>query len=304
MSRVTTSWFFTANDDAGGGTFPVIQALRDRMDVTVAALGFNNRFFDELVARVEAGDRPEDHVPSELVFGSDARHAMAAAIRAVPVPADVRRQLEFFSSHFEFVQHGGRRFEYRTKDTVATAGASVSESIGSNSGADLEADLGSQSVNSISVRALQSLITYAKAMAWFRGEQAVTIRDVSAVLPFVLRGKLLPNTEHPRFDSAVDHELLTDSIAWLGELFDESVRQFGALGLGEKDAVGLLLAEVAEGLDGLSAVDVSRRITTVESTISNFSRSGKLYGRDYDDLLALKYLHQRYTNYQRWLAAQ
>ena len=32
------SWFFTANDDAGGGTFPVIQALRDRMDVTVQAL--------------------------------------------------------------------------------------------------------------------------------------------------------------------------------------------------------------------------------------------------------------------------
>ena len=54
------SWFFTANDDAGGGTFPVIQALRDRMDVTVAAQGFNNRFFDELVARVEAGEQPED----------------------------------------------------------------------------------------------------------------------------------------------------------------------------------------------------------------------------------------------------
>jgi MoxR-like ATPase len=298
------SWYFTANDDADGGTFPVIQALRDRMDVTVAALGFNNRFFDELVARVEAGDRPEDHVPPELVFGSDAQHAMAAAIRAVPVPTDVRRQLEFFSSHFEFVQHGGRRFEYRTKDTVATAGSSVADSISSNSGADLEADLGSQTLNSISVRALQSLITYAKAMAWFRGEETVTLRDVGAVLPFVLRGKLLPNTEHPGFDGTSEQELLTDSIGWLGELFEESVRQFTTLGLAENDTVGDLLAELGRGLEGLNSLEVSRRVTVVESAIATISRSGKLYGRDYDDVLALKYLHQRYTNYLRWLAAQ
>jgi MoxR-like ATPase len=298
------SWFFTANDDAGGGTFPVIQALRDRMDVTVAALGFNNRFFDELVARVEAGDRPEDHVPPELLFDSDARRTMAAAIRAVPVPTDVRRQLEFFSSHFEFVQHGGRRFEYRTKDTVATAGESVADTISTNSGADLEADLGAQTLNSISVRALQSLITYAKAMAWFRGEEAVTLHDVAAVLPFVLRGKLLANTEHPRFDGAADHELVTDSISWLSDLFVESIAQYTTLDLGEKDAVGALLAESAKGLDGLSAVEVSRRITAVESTIATIAKSGKLYGRNYDDLLALKYLHQRYGNYQRWLSAQ
>ncbi|MFX5510514.1 hypothetical protein ABTD49_22155, partial [Acinetobacter baumannii] len=69
------SWFFTANDDAGGGTFPVIQALRDRMDVTVPAAGFNSRFFDELVARVEAGEKPEEHVPSELVFAAEEQTA-------------------------------------------------------------------------------------------------------------------------------------------------------------------------------------------------------------------------------------
>lgn len=65
------SWFFTANDDAGGGTFPVIQALRDRMDVTVPAAGFNSRFLDELITRVEAGEKPEEHVPAELVFAPD-----------------------------------------------------------------------------------------------------------------------------------------------------------------------------------------------------------------------------------------
>ena len=297
------SWYFTANDDSGGGTFPVIQALRDRMDVTVAALGFNSRFFDELIARVEAGDRPEDHVPPELVFAGQERAAIAAAVRAVAVPTIVRRQLEFFSSHFEFVQHGGRRFEYRTKDTVMTAGESVSDVIDSNTGADLEADLGAQTVSSISVRALQTLVLYAKAMAWFRGEATVSTADVSAVLPFVLRGKLLPNPSHPRFDGGVDRELATDSISWIADLFEKSNRQFASLGLANGDVVGDQLALLAKGLDGLKKVDVSRRITTVESAISSIGNSRKLYGRHYDDLLALKYLHQRYSNYLRWLEA-
>ena len=212
------SWYFTANDDGGGGTFPVIQALRDRMDVTVAALSFNSRFLADLVQRVEAGDRPEDHVPAELVFTADQRRAMAAEVRAIPMPATVRRRIEFFVSHFEFAQHGGRRFEYRTKDTVATAGGDVAEVIERNSGADLEVDPGAQSTTGISVRALMVLITYAKAMAWFRGVPEVTVEDVGAVLPFVLRGKLLPNPRHPRFDGEADRELGLDAVSWLNKL--------------------------------------------------------------------------------------
>ena len=30
----------------------------------------------------------------------------------------------------------------------------------------------------------------------------------------------------------------------------------------------------------------------------------KMYGHLYDDVLKLKYLHQRYTNYLRWLKTQ
>jgi len=295
------SWFFTANDDAGGGTFPVIQALRDRMDVTVPAAGFNSRFLDELITRVEAGEKPEEHVPAELVFAPDEQTAMRAAIRAVPVPAPVRRRLEFFLSHFEFVQGGGRRFEYRTKDTVTTAGGKVAETIEANSGADLMADLGAQTLNGLSVRALQTLIVYAKAVAWFRGRDEVSLADVAAMVPFVLRGKLLPNPTHPRFDVGVERELSTDLMSWLSDLFAESCRQYDALGRGRQDPVGELLAQLDAGLDGVSAVEASRRLTAVEARLRAASTSGKLYGRDFDDLTALKYLHQRYTAYLRWV---
>ena len=298
------SWFFTANDDAGGGTFPVIQALKDRVDVTVAALGFNSRFFDELITRVEAGEKPEEHVPTELVFAPAEQQALAAAIRAVPVPHMVRRQLEFFASQFEFVQHGGRRFEYRTKDTVMTGGGHVGEAIDSNTGADLQVDIGAQTTNSLSARALQSLITYAKAMAYFRGVAAVGLDDVAAVLPFSLRGKLLPNELHPRFETGADRELATDQVSWLADLFEQSCRQFASLGLAKTDPVGDLLSTFAQGLDGLSQVEASRRLTAIESQIQVISRQRKLYGRHFDDLIALKYLHQRYSNYLQWLESR
>ncbi len=298
-SRVE-SWFFTANDDAGGGTFPVIQALKDRMDVTVQAAGFNSHFFDELVLRVEVGDKPEENVPAELIFGSAERSEVRRQIRAVPIPADVRRRLEFFFSHFEFVQHGGRRFEYRTKDTVTTSGGRVAEAIEANSGADLAVDLGAQTLNGLSVRALQTLIMYSKAIAWFRGSPEVTIHDVGAVVPFVLRGKLQPNLSHPRFDIGAEHELASDPASWLSELFTESCRQFVALGLDHEDPVRVLLAQLDEGLDGISAVEVSRRLTEVEAGIRRIASTGKLYGRHFDDLTTLKYLHQRYSAYLKW----
>ena len=298
------AWFFTANDDAGGGTFPVIQALRDRIDVTVQTAGFNMRFFDELVTRIEAGERPEDHVPAELVFSAGDLATLPKAIRSVPVPRAVRRRLEFFAGQFEFVQHGGRRFEYRTKDSVATAGGRVADVIGANSGADLQVDPGSQTITGLSVRNLQGLILYAKAMAFFRGSAEVTEDDLRAVAPFVLRGKLLPNDLHPAFESETGRELALDSATWVQELWDASVAEFRKLGLDDDDPVGDLLAAFEEGLDGLSAVEVSRRLTAVESAIRAIGDQKKLYGRHFDDLLALKYLHQRYANYQRWLASR
>lgn len=295
------SWYFTANDDAGGGTFAVIQALRDRMDVTVQAAGFNSRFFDELIVRVEAGEKPEEHVPVEIVFTAAERAAVRSAIRAVPIPVAVRRRLQFFFTHFEFVQHGGRRFEYRTKDVVTTAGRSVAEAIEANSGADLEVDPGAQTINGLSVRSLQTLILFAKAMAWFRGERAVTDDDVAAILPFVLRGKLLPNTTHSRFEVGAEPELLADSLSWLADLFATSGRIYGQLQREKDDPTGDLLREFDAGLDGLSAVEASSRITRVESRLRAIAVAGKLYGRDFDDVVALKYLHQRYTAYLRWV---
>ena len=42
----------------------------------------------------------------------------------------------------------------------------------------------------------------------------------------------------------------------------------------------------------------------IERLLATWSKGRKLYGPLYDDLLKLKYLHQRYTNYLNWLKTQ
>src|SRR5437773_7901716 len=62
------AWYLTANDDAGGGTYQVIEALRDRIDIVVKALAFNTRFLLELLTRIEEGIAPQDIVPAQIIF--------------------------------------------------------------------------------------------------------------------------------------------------------------------------------------------------------------------------------------------
>jgi hypothetical protein len=61
------------------------------------------------------------------------------------------------------------------------------------------------------------------------------------------------------------------------------------------------MEEFEKGLAGLSEAEVRKRLGAIERILGEWSRSRKLYGHLYDDLLTLKYLHQRYTNYLRWL---
>ena len=50
--------------------------------------------------------------------------------------------------------------------------------------------------------------------------------------------------------------------------------------------------------------EVRARLVKIERLIGDWAKGRKLYGHLYDDLLKLKYLHQRYTNYLRWLKTQ
>ena len=119
------AWYLTANDDAGGGTYQVIEALRDRIDIVVKTLHFNNRFLGELLARIEAGIDPAEIVPPQIIFAPAEIDQMNKEVLAVAFPPELLRRLEFFASQFEFFEPAAEQLEYKTKDTAKLAGADL-----------------------------------------------------------------------------------------------------------------------------------------------------------------------------------
>ncbi|MGV8042051.1 MAG: AAA family ATPase [Thermoanaerobaculaceae bacterium] len=296
-----SAWFLTANDDMGGGTYQVIEALKDRIDIVVKALNFNSRFLDELLYRIEEGVRPEKMVPPEVVFSERELDEMARRIAAAPIPRPVRRRVEFFAAQFDFCDLAARDLEYKSKDSIRIAGKTVSAVCAADCGRDKVRSLCSQTENGFSVRALLTLLTYVKALAWFRGVREAAVEDVRQVVPWVLHDKLLQNPTSPYFDQTGNDIYRIDRIAWLRRAFDLACEEYARLDLDAGDPLAALDDEFDRGLDGVPEAEVRRRLGAIETLLAKWAKATKLYAHVHADVLKLKYYHQRYSNYLAWL---
>ncbi|MBU1107079.1 MAG: AAA family ATPase [Candidatus Riflebacteria bacterium] len=296
-----SAWYLTANDDGGGGTYQVIEALRDRIDIVIRAFHFNTRFLSDLQRRIELAVKPEELIPDEIIFADEELTQMNKEIRRVKIDETVRRPLEFFCRHFEFFEPASTTLEYMTKDTAKLSGQDFRALAGEETGKDLVRDLGSQTKNGLSVRKLMTIMQFAKALAYFRGSAEVQIEDLRQIIPFVLHDTLSPHLESPFFDEPQHAAYRIDRITWIRKLFDLSCEEYYRLGLQKADPVVEFEKEFEVGLDGLSKAEVEKRMNAIEKQLTTMSRAGKLYGHMADDILKLKYLHQRYNNYRRWL---
>jgi hypothetical protein len=147
-------------------------------------------------------------------------------------------------------------------------------------------------------------LVFCKAMAYFRGQAAVELEDIRQVLPFVLHDKLVPNHDAPFFEAVGHAPFRVDRIGWIRELFDLSCAEYDRLGGDHDDPVRAIEEAFARGLDGLSERDTRKVLSEIEHLLAQWAKGRKLYGNVFDDVLKLKYLHQRYTNYLRWLLWQ
>jgi hypothetical protein len=229
---------------------------------------------------------------------------MGDAIRAVELPAPIRRRIEFFTSQFELCDTAADQFEYKTKDTARLSGIEWSAITSQDTGRDRLKDLGCQTRNGLSVRNLMTLLHYAKALAFFRGNGTVELTDVRQILPFVLHNKLVQDADAPFFETAGNAPFRTDQVGWLRKLFDLACAEYDQLDLDRHDVVAELDAELESGLDGVADSETRKRLLRIERAIGELTKGRKLYGHLYDDLLKLKYLHQRYTNYLSWLESR
>ena len=58
---------------------------------------------------------------------------------------------------------------------------------------------------------------------------------------------------------------------------------------------------IERGLEGVPEPEVRKRLVKIERLLGEWAKGRKLYGHLYDDIIKLKYFHQRYSNYLRWL---
>lgn len=295
------AWFLTANDDAGGGTYQVIEALRDRIDIVVKALHFNSRFLKQLLERIEQGIKPEESVPEEIIFSEDEISIINKEILAVEIPQLLMRRIEYFASQFELLESSGEQIEYKTKDNAKTTGSDIAQLMRDETGKDQLKDLSYQTLNGFSVRTFMTVLSYIKALAYFRGNKQAEFEDVRHILPFVLQDKLVQNTDSPFFEQPENAVYRHDKISWIKRIFDLSCSEFDRSGLDKNDPAGKLLDQFRAGLEGVTEKDASQILIQIERMIKDISAGRKLYGPMLDDLLTLKYLHQRYSGYLRWL---
>ena len=144
-------------------------------------------------------------------------------------------------------------------------------------------------------------LNFVKALAYFRGSHEVALEDLRQILPFVLHDKLVADPDCPFFESGDNSVFRSDKVAWIRKMFDMSCAEFDRLDMDTQDQVARLNEQFQKGLDGVDEREVRKRLIEIERILKSWSDSRKFYGHMYDDVLKLKYLHQRYTNYLRWL---
>lgn len=295
-----SSWFLTANDDAGGGTFQVIDALKDRIDVVVRAVPFNSGFLETLLQRIQEGRSPEDMVPSEIVFTPQELETIHDDILKLEIPSQVLERIGFFLGQLDFCRMASPQFEYKAKDTLKLAGSTVSAVCDESCPLDKRAHLCTQTENGVSVRTYQTALHFAKALAYVRGNQQVELEDVRQVLPWVLHDKLTPNVRSAYFETKGNQMLLKDRVAWIRRMWDMGMERYAAHAP-IRAKVRALREEMDSGLKGVEEKVVRERLSRVKRLMDELMKSSELSGATYEDLIHLKSMLSRYQNYLTWL---
>jgi MoxR-like ATPase len=295
-----SSWFLTANDDSGGGTFQVIEALKDRIDVVVRAVPFSSGFLEALLARLEKDKTPEELVPRDIVFSAAEMERIYQAVLAVELPEEARERLGFFLGQLDFCRMASPQFEAKSKDTLKLAGQSVSAVCNEQCPLDKKVHLCTQTENGVSARSYQTALHFAKALAYFRGNQAVELEDLRQILPFVLHEKLVPNGRSPFFEVKDKRVLLQDRVAWIRHMFDMAMAEYPKHEPARRK-VRALRAELDQGLEGVVQKTVEKRMGQVTALMDQLMKGQELSGPVYEDLVHLKAMHSRYQNYLHWL---
>ena len=284
-----SAWFLTANDDLGGGTFPVIEALQDRIDVVVRCAPFHSRYLDRLAQRITEDWTPDRHVPEDIVFTPAELDEADREIRAVELPNDVLDALGFFLGQLGFCRQASSEIDSMNKDTLHLSGRRVAQICNEDCPLDKQLHLCSQTEGGVSPRTYQSVIHYGKALSFFLGRTSVTIEDLRQLIPWLLFDKVRVNRQSQFFDKAEHKVYLADRVGWLRQMFDMAIQQHASYAPIREPLQQLESSLATPGV--LETKELTKQLKQVTGHIRDLLESHELNGSVHEDLLRLKLLH-------------
>ena len=291
----TSAWYLTANDDLGGGTFPVIDALKDRIDLVVRCTPFHSQHLAVLAERIASARSAEEFVPADLVFGPEELDRAGAEVRAVPIPEDVLDLLGFFLGQLDFCRRASDRLEYMNKDTLHLAGRRVGHVCTEDCPLDKQENLCSQTENGVSPRAFQAVVHFAKALAYFRGQPAVGVDDLR---PDPAVGAL--RQAQAQRAKRILPEGGEQGLSHRPRLLDPpALRPVDPAARAPTSRSAVRCCCWRSRLDDarrLGRVEIESRLRQIRAAMEDLLKHNELNGPVYEDLVRLKHLHNRYLH--------
>ncbi len=188
------TFFATMNDKNGGGTYELIDALKDRFDIAVMAYPRNH-----IYSGITTPDNTLEF-PEKYRFKSNELSIIRQQINELQFSKDAQQRLSFFISIINPAENAAFNVEHAYKANVSGAAIRSSAIFNINGHDDLKKYLGALIEGTISERFLRSVQHYAKALAWFRGKHQVDTEDVEAVVIPASMHRFIPSPHFEKLD--------------------------------------------------------------------------------------------------------
>jgi MoxR-like ATPase len=288
VSAGQAAWFLTANDDIGGGTFPVIDALRDRIEIVSRCTPVTSSLLQDLANQIISS--PSDFVPADIILTDEDLRAIQRDIESVPASEEALDLVGSFLAHLDFCRQASRRIEYMSKDTIRLAGRRIGQVCNEDCPLDKRVHVCTQVDGGVSIRVFQSLIRYAKALAYFRQKREATIEDFAAMMPWVLNEKVRPNPSSAFFQEIDNAHFLIDQISWINQAFTLFGRQYSQYRASHPDVVGFR-RKLENPLAKLTTTERAELCDRIEDAIATLLSNNEMNGFVHSDLVLLKNMH-------------
>jgi MoxR-like ATPase len=291
-----SAWFLTANDDLGGGTFPVIDALRDRIEIVSRCNPANSSILQDLSDQIASSS--QDFVPADIVLTEQDLCEIQRSIESLPVEAEALHLAGSFLAQLDFCRQASHRIEYMSKDTVRLSGRRMGQVCNEDCPLDKREHVCTQVEGGVSVRVFKSIIRYSKALACFRGQRKVSIEEFAAMMPWVLIEKVRPNPASAFFQEPENARLLIDQITWIDRAFSLFRRQYAQY-RGSRTPVAGLPGTLKKPVSDMTTIERADLCDRIQDKIATLLADNEMNAFVHSDLVLLKDTHHALVSQSR-----